>query len=139
MVRTWRPAASGPATLTVAGTGGVQKSARRLGQTATELTEYIQERTQRDFLPVASQCYEEALQRDGSLAGSIYMKFRIIGDPHLGGVVESAEADPELGSVREPEMLDCMRDALMSLVFDAPKDGGYLDVEYPVELSPDDV
>lgn len=86
---------------------------------------------------MAGTCYEAALELDPKLAGRLVLSFVIVGDESVGGIVESVEIDPST-TIAGDELLYCMRESLLSLVFEPPKGGGSVTVTYPFELSPDD-
>lgn len=112
-----------------------QTHARASGPTLDK--DYIQERIHEDFYPLAGTCYEAALELDPKLAGRLVLSFVIVGDESVGGIVESVEIDPST-TIAGDELLYCMRESLLSLVFEPPKGGGSVTVTYPFELSPDD-
>ena len=99
--------------------------------------DYIQARIHEDFLPMAKDCYETALKRDGGLGGKMVFQFAIVGDESVGGIVESAELDPT-STLDEAELVTCMRESLLSVTFPPPPKGGRVTVTYPFELSPGD-
>jgi hypothetical protein len=69
--------------------------------------EYIAERLNADLLPLAKSCYSDAAKRDPQLSGKIILHFVIVGDAHIGGVVESADVLDE-SSIRDPEFVDSL-------------------------------
>ncbi len=104
---------------------------------ATVLKEYIRSRVKDDYFPLAKSCYENALVQKPDLAGRYVMTFRISGDRRVGGVVESAEEDPQT-TLTDEKFSTCMRESMMAVSFDAPPRDGHVDVTYPIEFSPDD-
>jgi hypothetical protein len=99
---------------------------------------YIRSVMHDDYIPLAEQCYKNLLAKDPKRSGTVYAKFVITGDTKSGGVVESVELKENEKSIRDPEFVMCMRESLLSVVFDAPPNDGTLSVGYPLELSPDD-
>jgi hypothetical protein len=97
---------------------------------------YIQKRIREDFVPLAKECYAAALERDAKLGGKLVFSFVIVGDEDVGGVVESAELDPT-STLVEKELVYCLRESLLSLSFEPPKEGGMVTVTYPFVFSPD--
>jgi hypothetical protein len=97
---------------------------------------YVKERIQEDFLPLAKQCYEAALERDSGIAGKLVMSFNIVGDDEVGGIVEAADSTED-STISDPELLYCMRESMLSMQFEPPKQGGSVTVVYPFVLSPD--
>jgi hypothetical protein len=98
---------------------------------------YIRERIHEDFLPMASACYEQFLTRRPGVGGRSVMSFRVVGDPHVGGVVEEATIDSGDGGLAEPEFETCMRESMMAMAFRPPPGSGSVSVTYPFGLRPD--
>ncbi len=98
---------------------------------------YIREHFRADMFPLIKSCYGGALKRRPTLAGKLVLRFNIVGDASVGGVVEGAEI-AEGSDIQDPEMETCVRESLMTLTFDKPpKGGGVATVTYPLEVSPD--
>lgn len=97
---------------------------------------YIQARVREDLLPIAQECYETARETQPKLAGKLVMKFSIVGDPSVGGIVDEAAEDPS-SDIKDPDLLECMRESMLSLSFPPPEDGGKVDVTYPFVFSSD--
>ncbi|MEO8878752.1 MAG: AgmX/PglI C-terminal domain-containing protein [Polyangiaceae bacterium] len=105
--------------------------------TNAELAHYIKDKIHADYMPLAKTCYESALVKAPNLGGRLVMKFRIVGDRRVGGVVDSAEVDPET-TIQGDEFLTCVKESMMAVSFDAPPNDGHVDVTYPILFSPDD-
>lgn len=99
--------------------------------------DYIRERIREDLIPVAVECYESVLEDEPEAGGKIVMKFAILGDPEVGGVVDEATVDPEQTTFANAALHECMRESLMAVNFEAPPEGGRVDVTYPFEFAPD--
>ncbi len=94
---------------------------------------YIQSVVREEFFPMAKGCYHAFLERKDA-GGRMLMKFKIVGDEKIGGVLDDVEVEME-GGIEEEELHTCMRESLLSLSFrPPPKD--WITVEYPIELSP---
>ena len=98
---------------------------------------YIQQRVREDFFPLARKCYEDALLRDPKLGGRIVFAFNIVGDEKVGGIVEAVDVLNE-STLRDPEVIDCMRQSFLSVSFPPPPGGGTVTVVYPIIFSNDD-
>ena len=61
----------------------------------------------------------------------------IVGDAKIGGVVESADV-LDRSTLRDAEMIKCMRESMLTMTFPPPKQGGFVTVEYPLVFSNDD-
>lgn len=92
---------------------------------------------QEDVMPLAQECYEQALERDASIAGGLGLQFAIIGDEDVGGLVESVDLEED-SDIQDPEMLECMRETLLSTIFPAPDDSGETGVRLTLEFAPDE-
>jgi hypothetical protein len=98
---------------------------------------YIQEVVRSDFFPMAVKCYEELQIRKKDARGRIEIKFKIIGDEKLGGIIEEADIDND-GGLADEKLDTCLRESFLSLSFKPPPKGGWVTVVYPMEFSPDD-
>jgi len=97
---------------------------------------YIQEVVRGDFFPMAKKCYEELLSRKDA-GGRVELRFTIVADEKLGGIVEDVSVESD-GGVAEEKMTTCLRESLSTLSFRPPAHGGLVTVVYPIELSPED-
>jgi hypothetical protein len=104
-----------------------------LGQLSKE---YLRQRVREDLIPLAQECYESALEDDEALAGRLTFSFRIVGEPDVGGIVEQAEPTVD-SEIQHLELIECMRESMMSMSFDPPENGGTVEVTYPFEFSPE--
>jgi hypothetical protein len=103
------------------------------------LAAYIRDRVREDFMPLALKCYTNELETNPKLAGRARMKFKIVGDKRVGGVVDGAELDTKDSDLTNPAFVQCLTESMMSVSFGAPPDGhGSTSVEYPFEFSPDE-
>ena len=99
---------------------------------------YIQENFRADMFPLIKQCYDSALKRSPALGGRLLIKFAIVGDPQVGGIVEEAAFADE-SNLKDEEMETCVRESVMTLTFDKPPSGGgKVMVTYPILFSPGD-
>jgi hypothetical protein len=99
--------------------------------------EYIQDRMHSDFFPMARGCYEDATKRHPGLEGQIVLRFAIVGDNGIGGIVESADV-MDRSTIRDQDMIECMRESMLSMTFPPPQQGGFVTVEYPILFGPED-
>ncbi len=99
--------------------------------------EYVQARIREDFVPMAKECYEAAIERDPSLQGKVVFSFVIVGDESVGGIVESAELT-DGSTLKEEELSTCLRESMLSMSFVPPEGGGSVSVTYPFLFSPGD-
>lgn len=127
-----RPASDEPPVEDQGGQGGDGLKDRSGGKLAGLLKDL-----QDDVMPLADECYAQALERDPSIAGGLGLQFAIIGDEDVGGLVESVELE-DGSDIQDPEMLECMRETLLSTIFPAPDDSGETGVRLTLEFSPDE-
>lgn len=98
--------------------------------------EYIRDRIREDLVPVAVECYESVLAEQPDAGGKIVMRFAILGDPDVGGVVDEAAVDPLESDFDNAFLRECMTQSLMAVHFDAPPEGGRMEVTYPFVFEP---
>jgi hypothetical protein len=98
---------------------------------------YIRERVRNDFFPFAKDCYAEAVKAQGDLAGELVLRFIIVGDSKIGGIVESVDV-LDKSTLRDHAMIECIRESFLGTKFPASEHGGWVSVEYPISFSPDD-
>jgi hypothetical protein len=98
---------------------------------------YIQDRVRSDFFPLAKGCYDDALKAHADLAGQIVLRFIIVGDAKIGGIVESVDV-LDKSTLRDPAMIECIRESFLDTRFPPPEHGGWVSVEYPITFLPDD-
>jgi outer membrane biosynthesis protein TonB len=95
--------------------------------------DYIRDQV-RAILPLLTECYSQALERDPKLGGRIMVKFEISGEPDLGGAVASSEVDEDDSTALEPEFVECVQETMYAAEFKPPSDGGDITVSYPFEF-----
>jgi hypothetical protein len=96
---------------------------------------YLRDVISKDFFPLATRCYRNALAKTPGLAGKLIVHFTITGDERVGGIVESAEID-DASDIEDQELRDCFRESMLSMTFKPPEQSGYVTVSYPFVLSP---
>lgn len=91
--------------------------------------EYIRQQI-KEIIPLVKECYDNALAQGQKGQGKIAMSFSIIADPELGGLIEESQVQDKDPSF-SPDMLECMRETMYAIQFEAPKNGGRVKVSYP--------
>ena len=114
------------------------QASRSFAREDVDLGKFIQDRVRTDFMPLGMSCYTAALAKDPALGGKVMIKFRIVGDPDIGGVVDEAEIDRDASTLGDRGFLECLSESMQSVVFEGLPYGGYVTVHYPFEFSPDD-
>ena len=90
----------------------------------------------RDFMPLASECIEQARERTPQLAGMLAISLETIADEQLGAVVDVA--DPaQSNKVVDPLLFECIRESAFSLSLPPPPTGGRekFEITMPIEFS----
>jgi hypothetical protein len=105
------------------------------GDGGTIEPKYIQEHVRNEFFDLAKGCYADAIPKLANPRGKVVFWFTIVGDEKIGGIVESVDVLDE-STLRDPEMIECMRQSFLSVTFPPPKGGGWVTVGYPIEFSP---
>jgi hypothetical protein len=77
----------------------------------------------RDFMPLANECIEQAQARMPQLAGMIALSMETVADEQLGAVVDVAEPAPS-SQIVDPLLFECLRESAFSLTLPPPPVGG---------------
>jgi hypothetical protein len=105
-------------------------------QAASEVGRAIRRRIAEQYFPMVSTCYESALTRSPGLAGKLALQFAIGGNAEIGGVVTEVSLRDD-ATLRDAELLECIKESLYGVFFDPPEsEGGEITVVYPLELAP---
>lgn len=97
--------------------------------------DYIRE-VIRDAIPLVKECYELGLRGAPELAGTLKVTFTIIGEPEVGGIVESVQIPDDSPLAQQPTMRECIEQTMLSLEFPQPTGGGKVKVTYPFTFRP---
>lgn len=97
---------------------------------------YLMTVMKEELLPLADECYALARHTTPDLTGMLVLDFEFIGDEDLGGVVESVA--PGTGNeITDPQMLECMRESILSTTLPPPPQGGRDAIALSIPLAPD--
>ena len=99
-----------------------------------ELSRGIGEDIRSQFAPMAEGCYKELLARKPDAKGSVVMRFEILAEPSLGGVVNDADFDDDT-TLREPSFDACLRESFLSINFESLRTTGRATVKFPFEFA----
>jgi RNA polymerase sigma-70 factor (ECF subfamily) len=69
------------------------------------------------------QCYDLGRAEDPTFAGTIVVRFTLVGEPGVGGVLENVEIIDQGTSITQPTFRDCVTEQLYALELDPPPDG----------------
>jgi len=89
----------------------------------------------RDFMPLANECIEQAQARAPQLAGMIVLSMETVADEQLGAVVDVAEPAPS-NQVVDPLLFECLRESAFSLSLPPPPTGGRMKVQITLRIDP---
>ena len=64
------------------------------------------------------------------------MRFTIVGEPSVGGLIGDSVIDPTATSIDDVQMLECVQETMHSIQIDPPEHGRQIEVEYPFAFSP---
>lgn len=115
------------------GGGAAAEPAAGDGEPGTLDPEYIRSAVQ-ELKPLIRECYELALDQQPDLEGRLVVDFEIVGEPDVGGVVETSEID-EASDLRHPALDECIRETMYTAELPAPEGGGRVTVRYPFNFS----
>jgi hypothetical protein len=88
----------------------------------------------RELIPLLVECYEQGLERDPKLAGSIIVDFTIEGEPGVGGVVGESAIDATASTLTDPAVRECVQETMFGIEIEPPAGGGVVKVRYPFEF-----
>lgn len=77
----------------------------------------------RDFMPLASECIEQAQARTPALAGLLAIGVETMADEQVGAVVDVADPAPG-NKIEDPLLFECLRESAFSLSLPPPPTGG---------------
>jgi hypothetical protein len=69
------------------------------------------------------QCYDLGRAEDPAFAGTITVRFTLVGEPKVGGLLESVELVDKDTSITQQTFRDCITQQLYALELDPPPDG----------------
>jgi hypothetical protein len=116
------------------GQSGTTRGAEWYAQPGNLDASYIQSRIRDLFWPEVRSCFAAARARSPKLAGTLAIRFVIVGDEHVGGIVESADVDPQRTTLSDSALGDCVAQSMLAMTFRAPESGGSVTVIYPFVL-----
>jgi RNA polymerase sigma-70 factor, ECF subfamily len=79
------------------------------------------------------QCYDLGRAEDANLAGTIMIRFTLVGEPNVGGLLERVEIVDAETTISQRKLRDCLTQQFYALELDPPPDG--VTVERQLHLS----
>lgn len=98
---------------------------------------YVSKWIHEDYFPLAKDCYEKVLATKPELEGTLVLSFSIVGNKAIGGIVEAVNVE-ESSTLNDPKTIECLRESMYTVAFDAPPGDGFVTVTYPIRFAPDD-
>lgn len=68
-----------------------------------------------ELMPLVDECLEQAHERNPELRGMLAVNVDLASAEGIGGIFESAEADPQLNELHDDELLECVRQSSFSV------------------------
>jgi hypothetical protein len=90
----------------------------------------------RDFMPLARECVEQAQGRTPQLAGVFALDMETIADEQLGAVVDAADPAPT-NEIADPQLIECIRESAFSMTLPPPPTGGRMKVMITLRIDAD--
>lgn len=98
---------------------------------------YLTRVMSQELIPLADECYAMARERAPELAGMMELDVALVGDEDVGGVVESVEVSAN-NKIKDPELLECVRESLMATTLPPPEQGGRDAFMMSMKFAPDE-
>jgi hypothetical protein len=80
------------------------------------------------------QCYDLGRAEDANLAGTIELQFTLVGEPGVGGMLESVEIVDADTTITQQTIRDCFTQQLYALELDPPPDGVTVERELSLKV-----
>ena len=90
-----------------------------------------------DFMPLADECIEQALELDPELEGMLAFEFEIVVEEELGAVID-AVSFPDQNQIEQPELQTCVRESLLSMVLPAGSESSRQQLMLTLPINPAD-
>jgi hypothetical protein len=116
------------------GAGAPAPRGQRETNDIEEFGRFIAQAIREDFMPMARECAKELSARKPDAGGSARVAFELLGDTKIGGVVNSAEIDPDKSTIHDTQFETCVRESLYGVYFDPPPAGGRATLNFDVKL-----
>lgn len=86
--------------------------------------------------PLVMECFESRFVANPSLAGDVWVRFTIEGEPGAGAIVNESAIDEERTTLTDTDVRDCIRDTMFALELGPPPNGGALEVNKGFSFRP---
>ncbi|HEY1553233.1 MAG TPA: hypothetical protein VGF94_00295 [Kofleriaceae bacterium] len=82
-----------------------------------------EKRTLGTLSSLLGQCYDLGRADDPTLQGTVMLRFTLVGEPNVGGLLERADIIDDNTSITQQTIRDCITQQLYALELDPPPDG----------------
>lgn len=90
-----------------------------------------------DFMPLADECYQQALETTPALHGMLDVNFEILADEDVAGMVDAIDLGEE-NEIHDAGMLECVRETMLSTIFPSPGHTGHDAVRLTLRFAPEE-
>jgi hypothetical protein len=80
------------------------------------------------------QCYDLGRAEDANLEGTVTVRFTIVGEPNVGGLLERVEIVDADTTITQQTIRDCLTQQLYALELDPPPDGVTIDRQLQLKV-----
>ncbi len=98
---------------------------------------YLSRVLTQDLMPLVDECEALAREKHPDLAGMLVLDVEILGDEDIGGVIDSLTLAPN-NQIADPELLECVRESLLSTTLPPPDQNGRDAISLSLRLGPDE-
>jgi hypothetical protein len=68
----------------------------------------------------------------------VVVRFTIVGEPGVGGLISESSIEEAKSTISDPSLRECIANTMYAAQFPAPEGGGEMIVNYPFVLEPGD-
>jgi hypothetical protein len=87
-----------------------------------------------EFIPMVSECYDQARERNPQLRGMLAINLHLASADDVGSVVEAAEPEPTRNQVHDDELIECVRQSAFSIQLPMPENTGRTSLQLTIPL-----
>jgi hypothetical protein len=106
--------------------------------TATLDAEYVQQQM-RLLIPLIEECHAHAVERlhraanmdESGLLGRLWVRFSIVGDPDVGGLIGDSRIVDDKTTVADAGLRECVQETMYAARFPPPRENGEVVIDYP--------
>ena len=80
------------------------------------------------------ECYDLGRTEDPKLEGMVVLRFTLVGEPKVGGLLERVDIVEESTTIQQQTLRECMTQSLYALELDPPSDGVHVERELSLKF-----